>query len=529
MPLTIGEILNKRYRIDRQIGKGGYGAVYRAFDLTLKQPCAIKENLNTQPEVQRQFEREALILARLRHPNLPRVIDHFVLPEQGQYLVMDFVEGHSLHILLKSQKEPFSEAEALSWIDQVCQALIYLHQQTPPIIHRDIKPQNIIITPAGRAMLVDFGLSKIYDEQLQTTVGARGLTYGYAPPEQYGQGRTDTRSDIYALGATLYTLLTKERPPDAIERLVNEAQLVPPGQLSHSISLHVEQAILKAMELNTSARFGSVESFRQALVLPATRPAVPVTAPAVPPRPKLWDWLRRALLGGLASLALAGTAGLGYWAWQTAVPAAGPGSTATQTASRVAGLPTLDPAPPLTPTVPPVSSTGTALSPVSGPSPTQLPTATPLPVPTDTLVPPTPTPAPPTDTPVPPPSPTPAFPFVVVGVEKRAEQPVTIFEGTISDASGNLLDGIFVQAICGTYSTISFPSGATPWGSDKGLNAWPPGHYDINLAQPQPCAWQLTIVDTDDRKTVKANLSAPLTIEVSPGESPIIVDWRKLY
>jgi serine/threonine protein kinase len=529
MPLTTGEILNKRYRIDRQIGKGGYGAVYRAFDLTLKQPCAIKENLSTQPEVQRQFEREALILARLRHPNLPRVIDHFVLAEQGQYLVMDFVEGHSLHVLLKSQKEPFSEAEALSWIDQVCQALIYLHQQTPPIIHRDIKPQNIIITPAGRAMLVDFGLSKIYDEQLQTTIGARGLTYGYAPPEQYGQGRTDTRSDIYALGATLYTMLTKERPPDAIDRLVNEAQLVPPGQLSRSVSLHVEQAVLKAMELNTSARFGSVESFRQALVLPATRPAVPVKAPPLPSRPKLWDWLRRALLGGLASLALVGTAGLGYWAWQTAVPAASPTLTATQTAPRVASLPTLDASPALTPTTLPTSPMATVISPLSEPSSTQLPTATPLPVPTDTPVPPTPTPAPPTDTPVPPPSPTPAYPFVVVGVEKRAEQSVTIFEGTISDDAGNLLDGIFVQAVCGTYSTISFPSGGTPWGNDKGPNAWPPGHYDINLAQPQPCAWQLTVVDTDDRKTVKANLSAPLTIEVSSGESPIIVDWRKLY
>jgi hypothetical protein len=114
-------------------------------------------------------------------------------------------------------------------------------------------------------------------------------------------------------------------------------------------------------------------------------------------------------------------------------------------------------------------------------------------------------------------------------VEKRSEQSATIFEGSITDAEGNPLNGVFVQAVCGNYSTISFPSGTTPWGTDKGPDAWPPGHYDINLAQPQPCTWQLTIVDTDDRQTVKANLSTPTIIEVGPGESPIIVDWRKLY
>jgi hypothetical protein len=121
------------------------------------------------------------------------------------------------------------------------------------------------------------------------------------------------------------------------------------------------------------------------------------------------------------------------------------------------------------------------------------------------------------------------YPFEVATVEKRSEQSITIFEGTITDVNGNPLDGFFVRAVCGTYSTISFPSGATPWGIDKGPNSWEPGHYDINLARPQPCAWQLTLVDTDDRKTVKANLSATKTIEVALNESPIIVNWHRLY
>jgi serine/threonine protein kinase len=538
MPLAIGDILNHRYRIDKQIGQGGYGAVYRAFDLTLKQPCALKENLNTQPEAQRQFEREALLLARLRHPNLPRVIDHFVLPDQGQYLVMDFVEGSSLHHLLRFQKEPLSETEALAWIDQVCQALAYLHQQKPPIIHRDIKPQNIIITPAGRAVLVDFGLSKIYDEQLQTTTGARGLTFGYAPPEQYGQGRTNPRSDIYALGATLYTLLTKQRPPDAIHRLVNEAPLVSPRDLGCAISLHVEQAILRAMELTTSARFPSVETFRQALTLPVTRPALPVKPPFEPPRPMAWSGPGRAMLVSLASVALIALAGLGYWSWQMAAPLNFPEPALTQTASGAARLTPVTPLPTSTPTVPASGAGDTPLPPSARPGATQpslistpvspvlIPTGLP---PSSTPPPPTATLVPPTHTPVPTASPTLEFPFEVAAVEKRTEQPITIFEGIITDVNGNPLDGFFVRAVCGTYSTISFPSGATPWGVDKGPNSWPPGHYDINLARPQPCTWQLTLVDTDDRQTVKANLSATKTIEVGLGESPIIVNWHKLY
>lgn len=313
MSLTTGYTLNNRYQIEKQIGRGGYGAVYRAYDTTLKQPCAIKENLNTSPEAQRQFEREALMLARLRHASLPRVIDHFVLPEQGQYLVMDFIEGRSLHqILLEQAMQPLSESEALAWIEQVCEALDYLHRQSPPIIHRDVKPHNIIITPTGRAMLVDFGLSKIYEPSRQTSTGAQGVTPGYAPPEQYGYAGTTTRSDIYALGATLYVLLTGRRPPDAIRRVTESLPVTPLRQMNPAISLHVEEAILRALDTTPLNRFQSVDGFYQALTkpLPPTKP-VKVTASS---RMSGWFSTRwgKILLGGLLILILFLVA-LGVW------------------------------------------------------------------------------------------------------------------------------------------------------------------------------------------------------------------------
>ncbi len=180
--LAIGSILQNRYRIVKLIGQGGFGAVYRGWDLSLEQPVAVKENFGSDAESQRQFEREAKLLAGLRHPNLPRVGDHFVVPGQGQYLVMDFVEGKSLTTLLSERGGPLDEAEVLPWMRQVCEALDYLHTRTPPIIHRDVKPDNIIITSDGRAVLVDFGISKVYDPGKGTTIGAKAVTPGYSPP-----------------------------------------------------------------------------------------------------------------------------------------------------------------------------------------------------------------------------------------------------------------------------------------------------------------------------------------------------------
>lgn len=268
MSLLQGQLLNNRYRIVRLIGQGGFGAVYRAWDTAISQPVAIKENLDTGHESQKQFYREASFLARLRHPNLPRVTDHFTIPGQGQYLVMDFVEGQNLKELLLTRNQPLTEADALPWIEQIFDALAYLHTLDPPIIHRDIKPANIIITPDGKPMLVDFGVSKIYNPDTSTTVGAKAVTPGYSPPEQYGGGVTDARADIYAMGAMLYTMLTGQEPPESVQRMAGAVKMSAPRQVNAQITPTLEAAILKAMEVNTTQRFQNVDEFRRALYQP---------------------------------------------------------------------------------------------------------------------------------------------------------------------------------------------------------------------------------------------------------------------
>jgi serine/threonine protein kinase len=254
MPLSPGQLINNRYRITKLLGQGGFGAVYRAWDLNIEASCALKENLDNSPEIKEQFRREAVILANLQHANLPRVRDHFDIPGQGQYLVMDFVMGDDLQGILDSEGSPLSESRVLPWIDQVCDALTYLHEQTPPVIHRDIKPANIKITPPGKVMLVDFGIAKVYDPNMKTTVGARAITRGYSPIEQYGRGTTDARSDVYALGATLYTLLTGQEPPESIQINLG-AELIPPRSLNPLISPNTELVIRKAMQITPNNRY----------------------------------------------------------------------------------------------------------------------------------------------------------------------------------------------------------------------------------------------------------------------------------
>jgi len=206
MPLSPNFILHQRYQIHALLGQGGFGAVYRALDLNLNRWCAVKENLldptltpAQQQAQQQQFQREALFLSRLRHPHLPLIYDYFIEPNGQQYLVMEFVEGTDLHTLVQ-QRGALYEAQVLQWVNQILDALEYLHTQNPPIIHRDIKPQNILITPQGKAMLVDFGIAKVYVPGQPTTIGARAVSPGYSPPEQYGQGTTDARSDHLRAG-----------------------------------------------------------------------------------------------------------------------------------------------------------------------------------------------------------------------------------------------------------------------------------------------------------------------------------------
>lgn len=258
-----GKVLYNRYRLGRELGRGGFGAVWEAWDVNLNRRCAIKENLDASPEAARQFAREASVLANLSHPNLPRVTDHFTIPGQGQYLVMDYVEGEDLLSLAQREKR-LPAAQALFWVLQVAGALIYLHSRQPAVLHRDIKPSNIRITPNGQAMLVDFGLVKFLDPLMKTTMGARAVTPGYAPPEQYGQGRTDARSDIYALGATLYKILTGLEPVESVMRISGERQ--PPAyQVNPNVSPQLSQVIEKSMALDPADRFQSAMEFRAAL------------------------------------------------------------------------------------------------------------------------------------------------------------------------------------------------------------------------------------------------------------------------
>ncbi|MBN2550239.1 MAG: protein kinase [Anaerolineales bacterium] len=273
MALTLGQLIHHdRYRIDDMLGKGGMGAVYKAWDLSLEIPVAIKENLETSPEARKQFLREANILAKLSHPNLPRVIDHFYIPDQGQYLVMDYIEGEDLKSML-DRLGRLPESMVVNWIGQITDALAYLHRQPQPIIHRDIKPSNIKIRPDGSAVLVDFGIAKVFDVHLVTTVGAKAVTPGYSPPEQYGGGNTDVRSDIYALGATLYHLLTGRTPPESVQRVVDSTVMPPPRQINEEISPDVEHAIMKSVELSTDRRYQNMDELKNDLTTPLRKPA----------------------------------------------------------------------------------------------------------------------------------------------------------------------------------------------------------------------------------------------------------------
>ena len=285
--LQTGALLHQqRYRIRQPLGRGGMGAVYLAEDLNLAgRLVAVKENLNNSEEAQRQFRREAVLLANLRHPNLPQVIDFFVDARGRQYLVMEYVPGENMQEVIAAQGAlPIDEA--LDCIDQVMQAVAYMHRQRDPatgraraIIHRDIKPANIKRTPEGRYVLVDFGIAKAQSDTAVTALSARALTPGYAPIEQY-HGGTDERSDVYALGATLYALVTGKAPPSATSMAAG-APLPPPRNYNSKIPATVNKAIERAMRVNVGERYQQVTALYGALF---NRP-VPTTPRATTPLP----------------------------------------------------------------------------------------------------------------------------------------------------------------------------------------------------------------------------------------------------
>lgn len=265
MLLERGALLNNRYRIVEILGQGGMGSVYRAIDENLGLEVAVKDNLFTTDEYARQFRREALILAGLRHPHLPRVTDHFIINGQGQYLVMDYIEGEDLRERME-RIGVLPDEDIITIGAAVCEALSYLSSRKPSIVHRDIKPGNVKITPQGQIFLVDFGLAKTLDGSQETTTGARAMTPGYSPPEQYGTARTDHRSDIYSLGATLYAALTGAIPEDALARAMDQLALTPIRNYNTRVSRKLAQAMEKALAVRPDDRYQSADEFKQALL-----------------------------------------------------------------------------------------------------------------------------------------------------------------------------------------------------------------------------------------------------------------------
>ncbi len=286
MTLEKDTLLQNRYRIVDILGQGGMGSVYRAIDENLGVAVALKENLFTTDEYARQFRLEAVILANLRHPNLPRVSDHLVLGDQGQYLVMDFIEGEDLRARME-RLGMLADDDAVHIGASICDALTYLHTRKPPILHRDIKPGNVKITPDGHIFLVDFGLAKVYQNASQaTTTGARAMTPGYSPPEQYGTARTDPRTDIYSLGATLYAALSGVIPEDGLARAMDNAQLTPLRKRNPKVSRRISSAIEKAMSVDPSDRFQFAEDFKKALLASKSKTQqMPGTYTVAPPPP----------------------------------------------------------------------------------------------------------------------------------------------------------------------------------------------------------------------------------------------------
>jgi len=305
-------MLKERYKVAGPIGQGGMGAVYRAEDTLLEgRICAIKEiapdpDLDTETlgQMQDQFRQEASVLARLDHPNLPKVSDYFT-QNHREYLVMDFVPGHDLREIVDQalkEKHFLDEAQVIDWAKQLCDALGYLHNQQPPILHRDIKPSNIKLTPSGLLKLVDFGLVKLLtsDEARTVTVVQGQGTAAYTPLEQYGGDdvHTDTRSDIYAVGATLYHLLTNRSPLTARERFLRPTALVPPRNINPHVSPSVEKAILQALELHPDDRPASIIALQTTLQSTVPTSIAPLLLTNV-------EW-RRALTTNLPLIAVSG-------------------------------------------------------------------------------------------------------------------------------------------------------------------------------------------------------------------------------
>lgn len=268
--IETGTILQSRYRVEKQIGQGGMGNVYVATDERFKSVVAIKETIFEDANLRKAFEREARLLNSLKHSALPRVSDHFD-ENDGQFLVMEFIAGDDLAAMMEKNGEAFPLETVLNWADQLCNALEYLHALD--IIHRDIKPQNLKLTPKGEIVLLDFGLAKgnAIDAANQTAAKSIfGFSRNYASLEQIQGAGTEPRSDLYSLGATLYHLLTGIPPADALTRAMNVLNgksdpLIQANLVNRKVPKEVAELLQKTMALNAAERPSTAAEMRRML------------------------------------------------------------------------------------------------------------------------------------------------------------------------------------------------------------------------------------------------------------------------
>lgn len=282
-----GVVLQSRYAIEGTLGVGGMSVVYRGRDLRFKdvvRPCAIKEMFQSAPDSNtrllnlKNFERESGLLATLHHPAIPKVYDFF--EENGRfYLILELIPGQDLETVLDEARGPLAEDRVVRWAAQICDVLAYLHNRTPePVVFRDMKPSNVMVTPEERIVLIDFGIARNLNrsDRKGTMIG----TEGYSPPEQY-RGLAEPRGDLYALGATLHHLLTASDPRLETPFTFHERPL---RQLNPAVSPELDAVVAKSLEYDVGARWNSAEEMKQALLglasfgapmasMPASRPA----------------------------------------------------------------------------------------------------------------------------------------------------------------------------------------------------------------------------------------------------------------
>ncbi len=405
--LSSGAILQGRYKIIEMLGQGGFGAVYQARHIQLGTMVAIKETLHNQPKLLDKFEFEAKILANLRHANLPRVTDYFN-EDSSYYLVMDYIPGQDLgEYITQYPHGQLDERTALQIIAPILDALYYMHTSVNnpasgtivPIIHRDIKLANIRVTPHGEVFLVDFGLAKFYDANDQKSTKVIACSPGYAPLEQY-RGKAEIRSDLYAVGATLYTILSGQPPVDALTRS-SGVDIEPLCAKNPTVSPRTEQVIVRLLAMKPEDRYQSIVELRHALALPTRmfgETAAPVAPPSAEPVHQGGSRSYRKiamlvlLVGGLGGTGLLGLVGWNHFAGSPEdVTLAAITSDTPATDVNVAPARTLIPMPtdtamPVATDTPTPSPTSTIAS-TSTSAPTRTHTPTRTPTPSDTATP----------------------------------------------------------------------------------------------------------------------------------------------